>query len=269
MPATAVRTEAKILPVRKVWVAEGEGRGSVARMYCFHPAGGAASFYRGWSKLGLPGVAIRAAQLPGRESRLYEKPHRSIREAAVEIVDGLDRELGERPGAGDTFFGYSLGTLVAFETIREMRRRGWELPGRLIVAAMVAPQQTASLPQGMSRRSDAEIIEEIRRSKSVPEFILRDQSVMQAVLPTIRADFDLAETYRAEQEAPLPMPIVAYGGLSDPYVDACHVASWGAETAASFRMRLFPGDHYFVKSEQARLFEDLADTMLPRRQMAA
>jgi surfactin synthase thioesterase subunit len=269
MPATAVRTEAKILPARKVWISEGESRGSVARMYCFHPAGGAASFFRGWSKLGLPGVAVRAAQLPGRESRLYEKPHRSIRAAAVEIVDGLEHELGERPNAGDTFFGYSLGTLVAFETLREMRRRGWELPGRLIVAAMVAPHETAALPQGMSRRSDAEIIDEIRRSKSVPEFILRDQTVMQAVLPTIRADFDLAETYRAENEAPLPMPIVAYGGLSDPYVDPCLAASWGMETSASFRMRLFPGDHYFLKSAQTSIFEDLADTMLPRRRAAA
>jgi len=239
-------------------------------MYCFHPAGGAASFYRGWSKTGLPGIAIRAAQLPGREARLYEKPHQSIQAAVEEIVDAMEEQLGERPNSGDTFFGYSLGTLVAFETVREMRRRGWELPGRLIVAAMAAPQEMRAVQQGMSsRRSDDEIIDEIRRSKSVPEVLLNDRTVMQAVLPTIRSDFELVENYRAEVEAPLPIPIIAYGGLSDPYVQPCHVASWAAETTASFRLRFFAGDHYFLKQSSTELFEDLSDVVYPKRRMMA
>jgi medium-chain acyl-[acyl-carrier-protein] hydrolase len=267
MSAIAERTVAKTLPARRVWVPEGSG---ATRMYCFHPAGGAASFYRGWSKTYLPGIATRAVQLPGREARLSEKPHRSVREAAVEIVDGLDRELGERPNSGDCFFGYSLGTLVAFETIREMRRRGWELPGRLIVSAMAAPQDMHAVQQGMSsRRSDNEILDEIRRSKSVPDFILNDRTVMQAVLPTIRSDFELVENYRAEVEAPLPIPIIAYGGLSDPYVQPCHVSSWAAETTASFRLRFFAGDHYFLKQSATEIFQDLSDVVYPKRRMAA
>jgi medium-chain acyl-[acyl-carrier-protein] hydrolase len=271
MSVVANRPEVAVRPAGRSWIAEGDAN-AATRVYCFHPAGGAASFYRGWSKTAFPGAAVRAAQLPGRESRIGEAPHRTMRDAVAEIIDGMDRQLNERPGADDIFFGYSLGSLVAFETIRELRRRGRKLPGKLIIAGMASPLMPEVRPQNTSALPDADIIEEIRRSKSVPEMILRDHSVMQTVLPTIRADFRLVETYRAEAEAPLSMPIVAYGGLSDPYFKPCDVSSWGAVTTASFRLRFFAGDHYFLKANAAELFADLANenrmnTCLPIRPM--
>lgn len=228
------------------------------RLYCFHSAGGAASLFRGWSKSGLPGVAIRAAQLPGRERRLAERPHRSMREAVDEIVEGIERQWVESPESGDCFFGYSLGALLAYETICELRRRGRQLPGRLIVAASAAPRGEHVRKPPVSELYDRELTEEIRGSHAVPDVILNDMEIMRAVLPTVRADFELLERYQAANEEPLPIPIIALGGLTDPYVEPFELAAWCQENCSSFRLRYFPGDHYFLKTAAADLFADLA-----------
>jgi medium-chain acyl-[acyl-carrier-protein] hydrolase len=244
--------------LRSCWIAEGRG---TRRMYCFHSAGGAASLFRGWSKPGMAGVAIRAVQLPGREGRLAEPPARNMREAVDEIVDGIESGCVEPPDADDCFFGYSLGALVGLEVLRELRRRGRPLPGRLIVAASAAPRGDHIRRPPMTSLSDAEITHEIRRGRAVPEFILTNAEVMAAVLPTIRADFELLEAYQLADEPPLSIPIVAYGGLTDPYVQPFELAAWCDETSSNFRLRFFAGDHYFLKSEAAALFADLASEL--------
>ena len=249
-------------PPNRCWIPDNQGEEETIRIYCFHPAGGAASLFRGWSKSGLRGAATWALQLPGREGRLREAPYRSMPEAVKEVVDALAEPLGPN----DCFFGYSLGALIAFETVRELRRRGRTLPGRLIVAASAAPGASHVRNPTVSMLSDDDLIEEIRRSHTVPKVILDDRDVMKVVLPTIRADFQLLEGYQAAKDDPLPISIVAYGAISDPYVQPFEAAEWGGATTSSFRLRFFVGDHYFLKSAAHEIFDDLTlELGLPRR----
>jgi medium-chain acyl-[acyl-carrier-protein] hydrolase len=71
----------------------------------------------------------------------------------------------------------------------------------------------------------------------------------------------MLETYRAEPELPLSMPIVAYGALNDQFINPWDIASWGSATTGNFRLRYFPGDHYFLKSVATDLFADLASDL--------
>jgi surfactin synthase thioesterase subunit len=222
-------------------------------MYCFHPAGGAASLYRGWSAKCPGGFATSALQLPGREARMREAPHRTMQAAVKEIVDAMADETG-RPAC---FFGYSMGALVAYETILEMQRRRLPLPRRLIVAAMSAPHVPEMRKSTGSNLTDDEILEEVRLSGTGPEFVLREREVMKAVLPMIRADFEILESYVPTDDELLTIPIVAYGGLGDPLINPAGVAAWCTETSADFRARFFPGDHYFLKVSGDAMFQDM------------
>src|SRR5215467_12715139 len=49
------------------------------RLFCFPPAGGGSSFFRGWGDAGLDGIEICPVQLPGRETRLDEPPFTRLR----------------------------------------------------------------------------------------------------------------------------------------------------------------------------------------------
>jgi medium-chain acyl-[acyl-carrier-protein] hydrolase len=39
--------------------------------------------------------------------------------------------------------------------------------------------------------------------------------------------------------------------------------AWQADAAASFRLRLFKGDHFYLNPQRAALLEDLRSTLAP------
>jgi medium-chain acyl-[acyl-carrier-protein] hydrolase len=98
------------------------------------------------------------------------------------------------------------------------------------------------------RLPDDALIRELRRYGGTPEETLQNRELMQWVLPAIRADFELSETYQYERQAPLECPITVFAGLQDAIVRNSDLPAWRAETVASFNIRMFPGDHYFLRS---------------------
>src|SRR5688572_6721419 len=116
--------------------------GAQLRLFCFPYAGGAASVF---SKVlsGMPAeVEVCPVELPGRGSRLSERPVKDL-ESLVEIVAG---ELGPHLDQPFAFFGHSMGALLGFELARYLRRTRGVEPVHLLVSAGRAPQVRASSP---------------------------------------------------------------------------------------------------------------------------
>lgn len=227
-------------------------QGASLRLFCFPYAGGGATAYRAWSAEISRAIEVLAVQLPGREARYREPALTSIEALIPRLVDGLVPELG-RPFA---FFGHSLGALVAFETARELRRRGLAGPRKLVVSGRIAPQvpdpdkPIHTLPQ-------AEFIQELMRLDGTPADVLAAPELMQFLVPIIRADFAMAETYAYRPEAPLECPISVYGGLADEHTSRDNLESWRAQTRAGFELRLFAGGHFFVQAAFAEVMQAL------------
>jgi len=70
--------------------------------------------------------------------------------------------------------------------------------------------------------------------------------LLALLLPRIRADGAVYETYRYERQPPLDCRIVVFHGLDDSLVSDAGLAAWSAETRHSFRRHGFPGGHFFV-----------------------
>ncbi len=47
---------------------------------------------------------------------------------------------------------------------------------------------------------------------------------------------------------PLVLPICAYGGLQDTDVPAANLKEWQKQTSGAFKVRMFPGDHFYIHS---------------------
>ena len=69
---------------------------------------------------------------------------------------------------------------------------------------------------------------------------------MRLLIPILRADFAINETYAYTQEEPFDFGISAFGGLGDEEVTREDVAAWQEHTRGRFRMRMLPGDHFFL-----------------------
>jgi acyl transferase domain-containing protein/surfactin synthase thioesterase subunit len=223
------------------------------RLFCLPYAGAGASIFRSWAEALPPEIEVCALQLPGREDRLGETPFTRFSPLVQALVPILQPYLD----IPFTFFGHSMGALVGFELVRELRRQGCASPDHLLVSALRAPQlPDLNLP--IHRLPEPQFIEALQQLKGTPEGILQNADLMQLLSPTIRADLAIAENYIYSVQDPLPCPITAFGGQADSMVRLEELAGWKAQTLNSFRLQMFPGDHFFLHRDRAGLLEAIS-----------
>jgi surfactin synthase thioesterase subunit len=223
------------------------------RMFCFPYAGGGASAYRGWAASLPSTLEVCPVQLPGRESRLREQPFTDSALLIQAIADAL-APFFDMPFV---FFGHSMGGMISFELARELRRRGKALPLHLFVAGRRAPD-VPPREKPIHDLPEPEFIEELRKLKGTPEEVLQHAELMKLLSPVLRADFAVNETYVLTEEEPLQAGISAFGGLGDEEVTREDVDRWRQYTSGRFRLRMLPGDHFFLHSHKDLIIEAVA-----------
>jgi medium-chain acyl-[acyl-carrier-protein] hydrolase len=229
------------------------------RLFCLPYAGGGASSYRAWPAC-LPDIDVVAIQLPGREDRVCEPAFSNASELCTQLVAVLAPYL-DRPYA---LFGHSMGGLIAFELVRLLRTIGAPSPIHLFVSAHSGPRKVSSLPP-VAGMSDDELAALLRRLGGTRDEVLADAEMMTLVLPLMRCDLTLCESYRYVPAEPLACPISVFGGIFDKIVRRPDLLSWEAETSGVFRARMFPGGHFFFDDLKPRVLQALSDDLGPHR----
>jgi medium-chain acyl-[acyl-carrier-protein] hydrolase len=229
------------------------------RLFCFPYAGMGASMFFPWAQGMHPGIEVVGVQLPGREGRIREKPFESlqriVQEAAKSIRPYLDRPY--------SFFGHSMGALIGFELARYLRQEGAPTPAHLFVSARRAPRRPDSLSK-IYGLPDAEFIAEIgRRWGGIPSAVLREAELLQLLLPTLRADVAVLETYIHAVGASVDCPISVFGGTGDANITRDDLLAWRDHTRGAFRLRMFPGDHFFLRGRQRDIQNAVVEDLLP------
>lgn len=226
------------------------------RLFCLPYSGGGASTYRTWPE-GLPAfVEVCPVQLPGRENRLKESPYTDLKLLTADLAAALHPKL-DMPFA---FFGHSLGGRLAFELARAVRRRYGLTPVRLFASGASAPQ--IPFPrEHVHQEPDEKILKRIRLLGGTPESVLQHAELMEMLLPLIRADFTLSETYVYEGDAPLQCPISVFGGMEDPEVTREALEAWQTQTAGPCSVRVYPGGHFFLHDFRAEVLAAIAQEL--------
>ncbi|MFN0165014.1 MAG: thioesterase II family protein [Bryobacteraceae bacterium] len=227
-------------------------------MFCFPYAGGGASIFRHWTAELPADLEVCAVSLPGREDRWNEQPYRHL----GPLIEAMTGAFGSFLDAPFAFFGHSMGALIAFELARQLRRSYRTIPVRLFVSAARAPHQPDAEPP-IHHLPEPLFLKRLRHYQGVPGEVWDNPEYMKLVLPTIRADFSICETYRYYAEYPLECPISAFGADQDRKVRRQDVIGWRNETQGGFQVRIFPGDHFFLKNSRKGLLEAIVDDLLP------
>jgi medium-chain acyl-[acyl-carrier-protein] hydrolase len=131
----------------------------------------------------------------------------------------------------------------------------------LFISARRAPQLADADPPIHQLPASAFIEQLCLRYDSIPQAVLAEAELMELLLPTLRGDFTLYETYTYSADAPLACPISVFGGLQDPRVSREHLAAWREQTQSRFTLRQFPGGHFFIQSARAELLRALSEDL--------
>lgn len=225
------------------------------RLFCFSYAGGGASAFRSWPDALPPGVEVCCIQLPGHEYRLGEPAYTRLAPLVQALADAIYPYL-DRPFA---FYGHSMGALISFELARQLRRTHNRYPVRLCIGAYRAPQLPN--PNIKIYHLPAEVFKVILRADGIPEAILQNDELMQAMLPTLRADFELCDTYEYREEPPLACPFSIFGGLEDVRIGAADLEAWRIHSSATSSLSMLPGSHFFLHSAQDRLLTEISQAL--------
>jgi medium-chain acyl-[acyl-carrier-protein] hydrolase len=223
----------------------------VIRLFCVPHAGGGLSAFRGWQEGLGPNVSTTVVRLPGRETRFHETPYPRIDQLVNDLTDAVLECI--RSGERFAFFGNSLGGLVAFETVHEIRRRTGHEATHLFVSAVGAPHVPPALPS-IGHLGDADLVREVSaRYGGIPTQILNDQEFLAATLPTLRADIKLLESYERVMPQPLSCPITAFGGIRDRTIPLQHITRWSEQTTNSFNQVLLDEEHLYLQTARQEL----------------
>lgn len=226
------------------------------RLFCFPYAGGSAGTYRTWWNALAPDVEVRPLQLPGRGERFRESAFTSLNPLVKLLTDVISDYL-DLPFA---FFGHSMGATIGFELAHELIRRRQPLPRHLFVSGRRAPRALREEPLTYGL-PEAEFINELRQLEGTPPEVLNNSELLSLLLPLLRADFELIETYQYTCRPRLQCPITAFGGMQDKHISFDDLDAWREETRGEFKLRMLPGNHFFLQDSESEILTTVATTV--------
>jgi medium-chain acyl-[acyl-carrier-protein] hydrolase len=227
------------------------------RLFCLPYAGGSARSYLPWCRPLADIAKVVPLELPGRGERIRELP---CAEMQPLLDDLLPRVITQADGPF-ALFGHSLGAAIAYELCHRLQERHGLKPLRLFASAHRAPH----LPlreRRITHLSDDAFTAHLRQLGGTPAEAFDSPELMRLLLPVLRADFALSESYgRPDGAAALDCPITAFGGTRDPDVSVAELSAWQHHTNSRCQVRMFDGDHFFLTTAQAALVQALREEL--------
>jgi pyochelin biosynthetic protein PchC len=218
--------------------------GAALKLFCFPHASGNATFYRDWAVRLPPSIEVNAVQYPGRLDRIAEPCLTSMEGLVSEIA----AVVAATSGGPFALFGHSMGASVAYEVAHRLEFRYGLLALRLMVSGRPAPKHQR--PGSKHLGTDDLLWEELRRLGGTGQAALDHPELRAALMPALRADYRLIETYQPTLAPPISVPVKAFSGDSDPEAPVAEVADWEHATSGEFEFAVFAGGHFYLVPEK-------------------
>jgi medium-chain acyl-[acyl-carrier-protein] hydrolase len=213
--------------------------GDEVSLYCFPYEGGTAESFGEYAEsLSYP-IYFRSVHLPGRPPFNTQPFGKSI----PDIVDFLWERGASTVTPNTIIYGHGVGALLAYEWCKRLCAENSPA-----VVLVVAAQRAPVVPlrrELLAHLSDEIFLDRMRHFPEAPPAVFSDQKFRANFLPRFRADLALDETYNFENVPPLPIPIVAVGGIKDSSVTPNELAKWSILTSEKFTIRLFCDNYIF------------------------
>ncbi|WJG09758.1 alpha/beta fold hydrolase [Aliiglaciecola sp. LCG003] len=217
------------------------------RLFCIPFAGAGASAFNQWQHLLSADVQLNAIQLPGRENRFAEPPINNMQEL-ISQLEQIVMPYTDEPWA---VFGHSMGAAIGYELIRSLEARGCNPPAKFITSAKTPPnialnhEPIANLPD--------ELLIQVLAERYGADISAGQRELLELMLNTLRADFQLIENYNVDERGSLTTDILALCGSQDNSVSYQQMLGWSEYTKGQFQIEVIEGPHFYLQSARQQL----------------
>lgn len=213
------------------------------RLFCFAFAGGSAAWFRPWSALLPEDAELWPVELPGHGTRmddpLSDDMDRLSRDIAAAIAPQADRPI--------VLFGHSMGSAIVLAVTRILETDYGITPRLVVCSGRIAPHCVRG--RQVHLRTDDGLREEIIRLGGTDPEILEHQDLMAFILPIVRNDFRLIETWAPAPDPVITPPILVLSGRDDLDAPPDALPRWGDLSRGGAAIALFEGGHFFVNDQ--------------------
>lgn len=229
--------------VEQYWLKNIDENCSGLRLYCFPYTGSGASVYEGW-KGKLPNARLTAVQYPGREEHSDSTAINNMATMVEQIIAQLDFK---HPFA---FVGHSLGALIAYEVTVNLQEKGKPQPVFVVLSGCDSPHE--QLSDDIHQLDDQAFIQSVIDRYDHQQLKEGQKAAMESILPTLRADITLLETYQSALQT-IASPLHIVGGKADTVTSKAHLQRWIDLSDNHFSFTLHDGNHHVIKENPSTL----------------
>lgn len=230
-------------------------------LYCFPYAGAPAwAVFDAWA-IELPEDVRRDVRFWSVDIRSVGPGSRQpVRTSLPDVLDDLLPRFAHLLQPPFVFIGHSMGALVSFEVARALRTEHIPGPEHLVISGHRAPQLPQRRPPVHAQPDDV-LLKRLRELDGTPPEVLQEPELLELILPRLRSDLSVCESYEYVPEAPLSCSITALGGISDPEVDRDDLGAWREQTTMGFSIYTFPGGHFFPQTAHNLVLRALTEDL--------
>lgn len=191
-------------------------------------------------------IDIWSSNLPGH-GKCFQ---REFLQDINSVVSLYTQEIQRIAKSNCIYFGHSMGGIIAYFLLQRLfaSEENIAKPAALILSACPTPAEFRLL--NTSRLSDKELLEELVAYDGMSEEILKEQCLLDYLMPIFRADFKILESSSLCNFLPLNIPVYFLWGENDRIVPVDSVIKWSKYFLTE--INLIPvenGSHMFLEDK--------------------
>jgi len=229
-------------------------------LFCLPYAGGSETIYYKWKNHLNPSIKAVLIQLKGRGKRFSESFYESLPEAVDDIFENIKDLIADDIYA---IYGHSMGSLLAYELYYKISMLNLRKPEHIFFSGYGAPS-IIKKGENAYTLSDYDFMKKIMKLGGTPEELFKNKELLEIVLPIIRNDYKILETYNYEErEKKIECDVSILNGKQDS-INLEEILTWKNHVCRDFKVYNFEGNHFFINSNIENITSIINTTLVKK-----
>lgn len=229
------------------------------KLFCIPYAGGSSSVFYKWKNYVDKRIDLYPVELAGRGTRINEPLPASLHDIVDDIYHSIKHHIEE---GSYGIFGHSMGSLVAYELCKRIRKEKNRQCSHAFFSACSAPH--VERDRNIHKLDDAEFIDYIINVGGISEGFLENKELCDLFFPIIRADFKIVGLYEFVEEDSLSGTDVTVFYSKKDILDEKDIFEWQSCVANTVKFVEIDGGHFFINNNANSVVSVINNTIIKK-----